>query len=488
MSMNQASLTGRASVVLFAILFLILTSSLMVHFSQAQTIMIPGTAAYLAGGTAPAAIRPISRTEVSVEFNRTSVQPTVTGLTPSSRVVAPKVLTLQSYSFQLQPTVQDHGSGGFPQILFFLPLLLGVGVSVLLVGWRRHRGRARLAVLLLAIILGSVGGPSAYAVSSTQLTVTLTEWPIFAFPVTTRTLSPNSPGPEGVFADNLGNLFFAVYGGIGKLTLSTNTMTIWALPAADLTHSPPPPGRVWVTSTGEVYFTEVSANQIGRLVPSTNVVTEWLRFTGTQTLDLFVDGSGNVFYTDPDKGYVGRLVPATNVMTEWKMPCSSCDAETTGISVDSSGNVFVGDALGNGISRLAPATNVLTNWIIPTSNALKPGFGTSQVFVAPSQDVYFTEDNGNKIGLLSPSTNVITEWPILTANSGSQAIAVDSSGNIFFTETSAMKIGRFVPSTNIMTEWSVANLDGGIVSSIFVDASNNVFFNEYVAGQIGRLS
>jgi streptogramin lyase len=83
---------------------------------------------------------------------------------------------------------------------------------------------------------------------------------------------------------------------------------------------------------------------------------------------------------------------------------------------------------------------------------------------------------------------VITEWSILTANSGSQAIAVDSTGNIFFTETSAMKIGRFVPSTNIMTEWSVPNLDGGIVSSIFVDASNNVFFNEYAAAQIGRLN
>lgn len=487
MLMNQVTLHGRAPVVLVLLTVLILAPVLMVQFSHVQANMIPSNAD-LAGGTTPAVISPVPRAEVFAASNRTSVKPTFTILTPTSRVVAPKPSTLQPYSFQLQPTVQDHGSNGLSEILFIVPLLMAVAGSVFLLGWRKRRGRARLAIFLLAIILGMTGAPLAHAVSSTQLTVTLTEWPIFAFPVTTRTTSPNSPGPEGVFADNLGNLFFATYGGIARLTLSTNTMTIWALPSADLTHFPPPPVRVWVTSTGDVYFTEVGANQIGRLVPSTNVLTEWLRFTGSQTLDLFVDGSGNVFYTDPDKGYVGRLVPGTNVMTEWKIPCSSCDAPVTGISGDSSGNVFFGEAsTTNSISRLAPATNALTRWLIPTSSALF-SFGLSQVFVAPSQDVYFTETRGNNIGSLSSSTNVITEWPILTANSGPQAISVDSSGIVFFTEVSATKIGRLVPSTNVMTEWAITNLTSGLVSSIFVDASDNVFFNEYVAGQIGRLS
>ena len=92
----------------------------------------------------------------------------------------------------------------------------------------------------------------AFAITSTDLSVTLSEW---AIPTT-------SSHPNAVSTDSSGNVYFIEYSDniIGRLVPSSNVITEWTVPTAN-SH----PYAVSIDSSGNVYFTESSGNKIGRL-------------------------------------------------------------------------------------------------------------------------------------------------------------------------------------------------------------------------------
>src|SRR3989475_61710 len=169
----------------------------------------------------------------------------------------------------------------------------------------------------------------AFAITSTDLSVTSSEW----------TVLTAGSSPFGVAADSSGNVYFAESTGniIGRLVPSTNVITEWTVPTARSS-----PCGVAADSSGNVYFAESTGNIIGRLVPSTNVITEWTVPTASSApCGVAADSSGNVYFTEISGNNVGRLVPSTNVITEWTVPTASSSPRD--VAADSSGNVYFGE-------------------------------------------------------------------------------------------------------------------------------------------------
>src|SRR2546427_254437 len=118
------------------------------------------------------------------------------------------------------------------------------------------------------------------------------------------------------------------------------------------------PFGVEADSSGNVYFAEITGNIIGRLVPSTNVITEWTVPTASSSpRDVAADSSGNVYFGELNGNKIGRLVPSTNVVTEWTVPTASSDP--AGVAADSSGNVYFTEAGGNKLSRLVSSNHMV---------------------------------------------------------------------------------------------------------------------------------
>ena len=94
----------------------------------------------------------------------------------------------------------------------------------------------------------------AFAISTTQTTVSSAEW----------TVPTSNSGPFGVALDSSGNVYFTESANaankVGRLVPSTNTFTEWAVPTSNSG-----PYGVAVDSSGNVYFTEDNGNKIGRL-------------------------------------------------------------------------------------------------------------------------------------------------------------------------------------------------------------------------------
>ena len=306
---------------------------------------------------------------------------------------------------------------------------------------------------------------SAFAIPSTQNTVTLTRWAV--------------SGPNDVAIDSSGAVFFTEGNNnkIGRLVPSTNTVTEWANFFGGLE-----PRQIAVHSSGDVYF--LAPNGIERLVPGTNTFTRWTTIPqpGGFNLGMAVDSTGDVYSVSG--GSVIRLATSTNAVTSWAVPGI---APFTGLSdlIILSGNIYFTYDAGNKIGKLEPSTNTVTLWSIPTPSSLPKG-----MTVDSSGNIYFTESatSANKIGRLVPGTNTFTEWSLPTLGSGTQGIAADSSDNIYFEEGFNAKIGRLVPGTNTITEWSgagIANTSGVIVVDPTTD---NVFFTHNSFTPLGRLS
>src|SRR5581483_1268054 len=125
--------------------------------------------------------------------------------------------------------------------------------------------------------------PSAYAITSTQLSVTSSEWTI---PTANSWSQKITSGTIGMlyFTENVGNK-------IAKLdtTVTPNVITEWTLAGSNSS-----PNGI-VVSGGNVYFTEI-ANKIGRLNPSTNVITEWNIPTASSYPGRIAVNGGNFYF------------------------------------------------------------------------------------------------------------------------------------------------------------------------------------------------
>jgi len=303
----------------------------------------------------------------------------------------------------------------------------------------------------------------AYAVSSSQLDVSVTFWE----------LDPDCCSHASF--DPQGNIVTIIANKVGKLDASTNVLTQWTLSGSLGVR-----GEVAGDSAGNIYFGQ-SNNKIVRLDPITNIFTEWV--DPVPGVDfLVVDSEDNVFFAtagaDP---FMSRLDPTTNTITTWNRPISGDDSDfvvTNSFFLDNDlESIYFIDNGGKKVFRFDYGIGQLTSWSTAIPDVAS---GPVSITADSTGTMFFTEifPFSSRVARLDPSTNTLTEWQTALNQEISDSIAVDSSGNVFFDPNS--RFTRLVPSTNTFTQWDVG------VGNLKVDSSDLVQF--YNGGRFGFIT
>jgi len=325
----------------------------------------------------------------------------------------------------------------------------------------------------------------AYAILSTQLTVTYTQWP--------GTLQTDSPNIRNLAIDSSSNVYWAetLRDRVARLNPATNTITEWSVPPKSGASSSATPNHITIDGLDKVWWQERDDADIVRLDPTTNLFTEWN--IGTPSTDIAIDSSGKVWFSQFTASKLNRLDPATNQVTSWTI--ATTFAGPKHIAIDASDNVWFMRDSPDRIGRLVPSTNVITQWDMPTANSFQ---GTNNLAIDSSGNVFFGEDRGNnvisKVAGFNPNTNQLTEWDLPTSDNRPLGVAIDSTDTVYFAIFSGTlkdRIVRLVPSTNVITEFTLPGIQNAFIvtpTEPSIDSSDNVWFPEFSFGKIARLS
>jgi ribosomal protein S11 len=313
--------------------------------------------------------------------------------------------------------------------------------------------------------------------------------------------------PEGIAADNAGNLYVAdtFNNTIRKLTpagtnwvVSTIAGTAGSFGADDGTSALArfnSPSGLAMDKTGNLYVADTGNHTIRKLTP---VGTNWV-------VSTIAGSAGNFGFND-----------GTNLAAQFFYP--------SGIAVDANTNLYVADTDNEDIRKLTP---VGTNWVVSTIAGATNGdfgaadgvnnaalfYGPSGIAVDNAGNLYVTDTGNNtirKIRLLG--TNWVTSTIAGTAgssgsNDGTNAtaqfngpfgISVDKAGNLFVADSGNNTIREIAPSG---TNWATSTL-GGIAgtdghtdgvganalfydpSGVAVDGAGNLYVADTLNGTI----
>jgi streptogramin lyase len=272
---------------------------------------------------------------------------------------------------------------------------------------------------------------------------TVTEFPI-----------PNGFLTKGITAGPDGNLWFAEYSYIGRITPS-GVITTFVTPTPvghNTAITAGPDGNLW-------YTVAVNQNVVGRISPS-GAITEFSLDDPTgwnyhSPSGITAGPDGNLWFAETPAGYptppfgnIGRITPSGQI-TQFSVP--SAGSSISNIAQGRDGNLWFTETSANKIGRITMAGSV-TEFPIPTP-ASKPLFITA----GPDGNLWFTETDAAQIGRITPA-GVVTEFPLPPSKYGGfpvglSAITAGSDGNLWFTEF-LFTVGRITPA-GVITEFSL---------------------------------
>jgi len=331
-----------------------------------------------------------------------------------------------------------------------------------------------------------VSNNEAFAIPSSQLTVTLTRWP--------GTLTAGSFNIRSLDIDSSNNVYWARTLGdtVVKLDPATNTITEWNVPPAKPGNVFASPVHVVIDLSDKLWWQEGIDGDTVRLDPLTNLMTQW--DPGTTTNDIDVDSGNNIWFSSFVTNNLYKLDPATNQLTSWLVVPGTFSGPQH-IVVDTSDNVWFLVENPDRIGRLVPSTNLVTIWAMPNPSSFQT---TNDLAVDSTGKIFLGEDRGNgavsKIGRFDPATNQLTEWDLPTSDNRTFGVGIDSADTVYvgvFSNVLPDKIVRLVPSTNVITEFTIiGSASPNVVSPTepIIDSFDNVWFPEFSLGEISRLS
>ncbi len=287
-----------------------------------------------------------------------------------------------------------------------------------------------------------------------------------------------TPGslPIGIVTGPDGNLWFGLWGAIGRITLS-GQITEFPLPSG----APSGAGAAAVTAAidGKVWFSKGNQNLIGSITPA-GVITEYPMPVPQSFPGSVVEGpDGAVWFKQQNPDRFSRLDPATGSISDIALPAmSQPPGFLWSMNFDADGNIWY--ARGQAIGRMTPG-GVFTEFPVPT-----PGSYPTQTLAAPDGNVWFTENAIPNVGRVTPS-GAITEFPSPPHPASRLfATAIGPDGNVWFANELADLIGRITPS-GVITEFPIPT-PGGYVLGMTTGPDGNLWFTELSGNKIGRLS
>jgi sugar lactone lactonase YvrE len=315
-------------------------------------------------------------------------------------------------------------------------------------------------------------------------------------------------GPEGIAADNAGNLYVADSPNdtIRKITPAGVVTTIAGLAgsygALDGTGNAARfdwPEAVAVDGVGNVYVAD-DAQLIRKVSPGGVVRTlAGMAYTGgsadgTNSTARFnypqgiaVDSSGIIYVADTSNHTIRKVTPAGVVTTLAGVAGSAGNADGTGsaarfyspmgLAVDSGGNIYVADANNSMIRKVTPG-GVVTTLAGGTNSGFADGTGSGALFDYPTSvavdtagNVYVADQYNNSIRKVTPGGVVTTLAGFGGGGYGSAdgalatfanpyGVAADDDGNIYVADSDNNTIRRVDPGGITTTLAGLAGSSG----------------------------
>jgi len=280
--------------------------------------------------------------------------------------------------------------------------------------------------------------------------------------------------PTKIVSGPDGNLWFADYPGIGRITTSGDVTQVpigVAVTAQDLVFD----------SEGNLWFTEDT--KIARLARNGQLV-EFSLPTGSRAFGIAFGPDGNVWFTEPANSRIGRITQSGSVA---EFPVSG---GPFAITAGPDGNLWFTEA-GNRIGRITP-TGAVTEFEVGGDI---PFSGGQAITAGPDGAIWFTDPRG-RIGRIN-TTGVISEFTIPDFQGQTLAgITLGPDGNLWFSEASApvgppppevppSKIGRITPA-GIITQFSLPN-PWAYPLGITKGPDGNLWTVEFYVNKIARI-
>jgi len=290
--------------------------------------------------------------------------------------------------------------------------------------------------------------------------------PLAAFlPGTPSTVGSGLNGPQGVYADGVGNVYIAntLGNSVIKVPFSGGA---YGTPIT-ITTDTGDPGGVAVDGAGNVYVADYDKDRVD-LIPwnGSSYGTQKTVGSGFSSPNsVAVDGSGNVYVADEGNSRIVKIPwNASTATFGTQSAIGSGWNSPTGVAVDAAGNVYVAEYYDHEVYQL-PVSGTSYGSVVAIGSGWSNPFNIS---VDSNGDVYVADSGTDEVSMVawngsSFGTQTVVASSTATGLNNVTGVSVDGLGNIYIADQGNDRIVKLSDSTGAAltfpTSTAVGSLD-----------------------------
>ena len=316
--------------------------------------------------------------------------------------------------------------------------------------------------------------------------------------VTEYPTQTNLTGPNGIAADERGNVWFLLWNqnSLAELIPSNSTIREFRLPTSNNTGLTGY-GMTIDNSRNLVWFTNDATNSIWEFSITNSKFTNYaIPQSNAQPYGIALDRQGNVWFTEGFADRIGEIVNG-KINESTTIPTNVSYAFPNSLVVDSKSQVWFTLTNANAIGKFYEGRFTLYNL---TGSSINPDLRAPVgIAMDSSGNIWVTQHGPNFVSEFNPQTGyfrtIATSTPHLTDLNLSLPyfIQIAQSGDVWFNEHYGNAMAEFVPSTETLIEYagpSEIRAEGNTSGMLTMALAPNgePWFTELFTGKVGTVN